>query len=625
MSGKKSILARLLSNENIEVRHGSYETAFFDIKNRILGLPLWNDDKVYDLLIGHEVGHALYTPFEGWNKALSENKKIPKSIYNVVEDVRIERLIQNKYPGLIACFNKGYKYMNEKDFFELNGVDYIRVKDFNFIDRLNLKAKLRELIDVEFTEYEESLFEKCKSTETWEDVEKVTEEIYEYMKNDILNIKFKVNVYGSSEEKSDGENGENESAPISEESIQSLESITDKKFEENKSKNLLSRDAFGNLEKISQGLNKQQRQESLIDYNKLKAFRSATRYVNNVTNTKKFIKENENVVANMVKEFEIRKSAHQYSKASISRSGTLDVDKLYQYKLTDDIFLRNVKLADSKNHGMVMLIDYSGSMSSILSKVIKQTLVLSMFCKKANIPFIVYGFTGDNYFEEYRDKIFYEHIDNRRNFVFELLSSNMDKIKYQEAFGILVDQSNKEKYQNIGYECLGNTPLNESLIIMYDVLRKFRSDTNVEKLVFVTLTDGCPSVMKFFDKEGFRITPNKIKIDGKYFDYERSNLSEKILNDMREKCIFDSCLNFNIVYRNFYRYKFKNGAGFKNNENGYDRIIVLKGDKNFFKIDDEELEIDVSSQSKIVKSFKDYSKTKKTSRVIATKFIEMVS
>ena len=108
MSEKKNILARLLSNENIEVRHGSYETAFFDIKNRILGLPLWNDDKVYDLLIGHEVGHALYTPFEGWDKALSENKKIPKSIYNVVEDVRIERLIQNKYPGLIACFIAAY-------------------------------------------------------------------------------------------------------------------------------------------------------------------------------------------------------------------------------------------------------------------------------------------------------------------------------------------------------------------------------------------------------------------------------------------------------------------------------------------------------------------------------------
>ena len=59
MSEKKSILARLMANENIEVRHGSYETAFFDVKQRLLGLPMWNDSEVYDLLIGHEVGHAL--------------------------------------------------------------------------------------------------------------------------------------------------------------------------------------------------------------------------------------------------------------------------------------------------------------------------------------------------------------------------------------------------------------------------------------------------------------------------------------------------------------------------------------------------------------------------------------
>ena len=116
MSEKKSILARLMANENIEVRHGSYETAFFDVKQRLLGLPMWNDSEVYDLFIGHEVGHALFTPPEGWEEDIQDSK-CPKTIFNVVEDIRIERLIQDKYPGLVASFNRGYVYLQDKDFF----------------------------------------------------------------------------------------------------------------------------------------------------------------------------------------------------------------------------------------------------------------------------------------------------------------------------------------------------------------------------------------------------------------------------------------------------------------------------------------------------------------------------
>ena len=64
MLSRKSVLARLLANENISVQQGNFETAFFDVENRVLGLPLWKEmsGDLYDLLVGHEVGHALYTP-----------------------------------------------------------------------------------------------------------------------------------------------------------------------------------------------------------------------------------------------------------------------------------------------------------------------------------------------------------------------------------------------------------------------------------------------------------------------------------------------------------------------------------------------------------------------------------
>ena len=66
---QKSQLAKLMANENITIQHQKIQTAKFDPKNRILYLPIWKDMSgcMYDLLGGHEVGHALYTPAEGWH------------------------------------------------------------------------------------------------------------------------------------------------------------------------------------------------------------------------------------------------------------------------------------------------------------------------------------------------------------------------------------------------------------------------------------------------------------------------------------------------------------------------------------------------------------------------------
>jgi hypothetical protein len=51
---------------------------------------------VYDLLVAHEVGHALFTPDEDW----LEEHKIPQQFVNIVEDARVEKLMKRKYAGL---------------------------------------------------------------------------------------------------------------------------------------------------------------------------------------------------------------------------------------------------------------------------------------------------------------------------------------------------------------------------------------------------------------------------------------------------------------------------------------------------------------------------------------------
>ena len=83
-------LAKLLAKENIQVAIGNYTTAFFDVKNRILGLPTWNTTNKYvsDLLIGHEVGHALHTPEDAISRFKAELPGVPFDIGNIVEDIR---------------------------------------------------------------------------------------------------------------------------------------------------------------------------------------------------------------------------------------------------------------------------------------------------------------------------------------------------------------------------------------------------------------------------------------------------------------------------------------------------------------------------------------------------------
>ena len=132
----KGALAKLLATENLTVEHTKCETASFDVKNRVLSLPLWiASESVYDMLVGHEVGHALYTPAEEWTDMLN----VPQSYVNILEDVRIEKAMKEKFPGLRKDFFQGYKELNEKDFF---GIEILDLEKLKLIDRINLHYKV---------------------------------------------------------------------------------------------------------------------------------------------------------------------------------------------------------------------------------------------------------------------------------------------------------------------------------------------------------------------------------------------------------------------------------------------------------------------------------------------------
>ena len=117
----KSQLAKLIATENITIQHNQVKTASFDTVNRILTLPIFKvqSGDVYDMLIAHECSHALHTPTEGWKK-ISDDDSLRQYV-NVLEDCRIDLLIQKKYPGVVRNYLNGFDILEKQNFFGLNG------------------------------------------------------------------------------------------------------------------------------------------------------------------------------------------------------------------------------------------------------------------------------------------------------------------------------------------------------------------------------------------------------------------------------------------------------------------------------------------------------------------------
>ena len=157
----KSLLAKLMATENLIVEQRNVRTASFDIANRVLTIPVLDKNIsgwLYDLLVGHEVGHALLTNEKDYLKG--RETKLSKSVLNIIEDARIEKKIKNKYPGIRLSFVKGYKELIEKDFFGTAGVN---LNDLNFIDRVNLYTKGGPTQGIKFTVTEMLLVKRTES------------------------------------------------------------------------------------------------------------------------------------------------------------------------------------------------------------------------------------------------------------------------------------------------------------------------------------------------------------------------------------------------------------------------------------------------------------------------------
>ena len=573
MMKNKSTLAKLLAEEDIFVVHKKMDTAYFNPKSRELGLPIWKDEEmtkdIYDLMVCHEIAHALWTPLDMLEKA--QVRKINHSFVNIVEDARIERMVQDRYPGSVAVFNRGYRDLTAKDFF---GIADKGVSELNLIDRINLFFKKQK---VEFTAEEKVWVKRVAETKTPDDVLNLSEELYAWMaenapEEESDDEKTMSDPNGESGEGEEGETGEGETPAGDdgkEETGEGNPSAGDDKGEEDGNdvpaggagddgNDDVDGDAkaeegksseVGGVESTDRGNTPMAETDTdannaikkLIDENAstrtygripalnedlimpfgeiLEKSRPSYAVGGSWVDAKKseiasMKDESKKTVGYMVKEFEMKKAADQYARAAVSKTGSLDMGRLHTYKYNEDIFKKVTTLPGATNHGMVMVVDWSGSMYENLKGTLSQLFNLIWFCRRTQIPFEVFAFsdcrelfidpmTGEwpNRYEMKMDDFKAGDLVLKNFKLLEFFSSKMsakEEIEMMEILWMIASYYGFEADREIafdkvpfpGFLNLGGTPLNDAIIAMMEIVPKFKRDTGVQKVNTIFLTDG---------------------------------------------------------------------------------------------------------------------------------------
>ena len=642
----KGQLAKLLATEDLIVESKKVETACFNVHTRVLTLPMWDkaSNNVYDALVGHEVGHALFTPDSNWFEEID----IPMGIVNVVEDARIEKMMKRKYAGLSKTFYSGYHELSDSDFFKIQGKN---LNTFNFADRVNLYYKIGNYNNIPLkNDREKELLSMVGATETFEDVLDVSKLLHEYCKQEIEDMKKELEqkmeeeeqaqMFGGSGSGLGGSSDENSDEEINNDTqyqvVDAEEEDDESDFEDQPSSNIsisqipaaeldaaiqkieggeggIEISSATALDRSIQNLNKSDSVQNEyfelpqvntghiiidnahihkcieIEWSEQIANKKTHQYLESEYDPSKYVIESLNdakkdfkdfkksaqkEVNYLVKEFEMKKSASAYARAATSRTGVLDTTKLHTYKYNEDLFKKVTVLPDGKNHGLVFILDWSGSMNSVMLDTVKQLYNLIWFCRKIQVPFEVYAFT--NCYPNPNTKTSYEvkegvaQIDGSFSLMNLLthkvntktLESQMENI-YLIAKALAWQYTN---YYNIPLGMgLSGTPLNETLVCLHEILPQFKKDNQVEKVQCVILTDGEAHPLRFHHEFSHRwgeecekymgtsyIGENCILRDRKTgntyaFDDNSFTMTDVLLQNLRDKFTDVNFIGFRIL------------------------------------------------------------------------------
>jgi hypothetical protein len=712
----KDILARLLASEDLTVQHSAAApTACFDTVNRVLTLPIWEDmdSEMYDMLVGHEVSHALFTPADGWQEFVGDDQDTPlrHMCLNVCEDVRIERKIKDKFPGLRRDFSKAYKSFHDRDIFELKGKS---VKDLPLIDRINLyyKGEIYGQMTVPFSQEERQWITRLDAAETFESIMEIAEDLLEVTKEeqedvnpiqsegelnagtgegagefDSMRVEGEDTGGSMEDDTDDGASADSEDGDVETDGV-----LTDDlSYESYKNESATPGQTQHNYEQAreemrnTESLDYDYRTLPTTDLNRIVISHDRIArhweqfWVNSISLEKQDSRSRANlalhefqtrskpIISHMVQQFQRKQAADASKRTSIAKTGILDTTTMINYRWSEDIFLKNEVHPDGKNHGLVIFLDWSGSMSRILKDTVEQLLVLVEFCRQAGIPYDVHAFTSVIFDEDmslddgwHRSPGEEAYAEAAKQFT-ETRESDIKPHSFQLLNFLSSKQNNKkhtEAVKNLYYTAigeyrsgprafgLGSTPLNEAILTALDLVPEFQSANNVQICNTIFLTDGDGHTMVWGKNRCKTIvhdqkTRRDYEID-QYNNCETSSMLQ-LLKD-RTGC---NTIGIRLHDSNSIKglhYRFWKGLGWEEQNKvfaeavvayrkdhhftvegqGYDLFLLIKGNLKVETDALEELNED-ASYTKIKNAFIKGGNRKKSSRVIANRVVDLIA
>ena len=706
----KGNLARLLATENLIVEHRKTPTASFDVDRRVLTLPMWDNASgvVYDMLVGHEVGHALFTPNEDWRDVAD----CPKDFVNVIEDARIEKLMKRKFPGLRKSFSGGYKELNDKDFFAIADED---ISKFSLIDRINLHFKIGASAMIPFSIEEQVFVARTDVAETFEEVLQIAVDVHNFsnkVETPMTHEEMLEEAAQRENESTDDEQPEQQQqqegesdqsaedmpAPQSSNAPTQQQDWDDEEEEETDDVDNMSEG--GDTSKTQRAFDQASEDLSsrhgrnpiyveipeavdldnhIVDWTVLHNWIDSQavdvenyEFVDN--QYYEFRKQSQKEVNYLVKEFECRKSADAYARASQSKTGVLDTTKLHTYRYNEDLFKKVTILPDGKNHGLLFLLDWSGSMANEILATVKQVLNLTAFCKKVQIPFEVYAFTNEWYAakramsEDPGADLSYErtgvekntvHIDPNHFHMMNFVSSRSNAREYERQCKNLFREACCYRY-HVRYSAtfgvgLSGTPLNEAIVMLNYIIPEFKKQNDLQKVNVCVLSDGEAQAVAYGQeiwldhKDEYKVAARRIdwyqilrdrKTGRVYNAFEYDNVTNVFIQQVRDRHPDVNVIGFRVLAGNqlqsfVSRYATFDGYSKVQKQWKKEKSAVIPTPKAFTALYaisnnslNENTEFNVESGAKkgeISRAFKKMLGSKSTNKKLLSSFIEYVA
>ena len=611
----KRTVANLMARENITVQViDGAPSASFDVTRRVLTIPNWATLTVEqtDLLIAHEIGHALFTPSATFEK-IAKDKRSLFGYVNIIEDARVERKMKASFPGLARTFYTGYQQFHTDGPILQGTRDALldpktqtvkKIAAMKLIDRINLYYKIGAFVSVPFDATERPWIDKIDKATGIDQVVDIARALHKLAKEQDQKNQPQDGGQtdgapqagdGDQSEDSEGDDQESNDKKPSKKSAKPAESDESDDSDSSESNDANSDDdadaaSDDDGAQSTAAPKKQKRgpstkgdqskddgddertkndqfdesddddavapETSTATDEALKALADATNThgdvqirhllatpVDDKTFTNRTIPAqvwakmvHDNASKNAVSpasgfakldaawmskyattakamalEFERKKSAKAFAQIKTAKTGKLNLNKLSQYRFTEDLFLRSQTIPNGKSHGVVMVIDASGSMMGCFPNVLDQVLLFALFAHQVQIPFEAYMFTDQpsGYSSGYSSRTMTSHTPGQHTIAlsdegrlvglvstktgtreFKAQVAAVLALRARHYHDVPLDQDEKGILSDVPWSSLGGTPLYTGVMLGEKALANMKRTFRLDKTTFLVVTDG---------------------------------------------------------------------------------------------------------------------------------------